>query len=293
LEAILRGRLEKIDIYQYLDYIPLLNEWVELRRKREVFFSFQLLAEEMGVQSKAYFQNVLKGRTTFSKSAQKSISTLMKLDEKEEEYFFLLVAFKHSKKLQEKSELWMKILERYTGGEPGVPGRKLVNTQFDYLSHWYIPVVKEVLLSQTFDGNFAKLGRRLIPQISAAQARFAWKVLLELDIINASKNGEVTEKSQHIFIDSEVKSLAIRNFQKENANLAEQALQTINRDQRDISTISIGTTEQGFQRICDLIQQFQKEIVQIVEEEEKVERTYTLNVQLFPTSKVLVDKGSK
>ena len=74
----------------------------------------------------------------------------------------------------------------------------------------------------------------------------------------------------------------VRNFQKQNIQLAGEALERFDKNDRNISTITLSTTEEGFERIQDLIRDFQNDVIKVVEEYEDVEKILQLNLQFFP-----------
>lgn len=274
------------NIFTYINFTEYLNDWVAWRKSNEPNFSYQVLANELGVQSKSYMQNVIKGISVFSEESMKKIIVLMKLSSKEKLYFESLVAFKQSKTLNKKNNLWKEIKKQYVG-QDDLKSIEFVKAEFDYLSHWYIPVVKEIITDNKIEGNIDKIARLLIPQINAAQVKFAIKVLTKLNLINVNAEGVVKNKSPYMLIQSEVNSLAIRNFQKENIELAKESLNNIAKTDRDVSTLVMGTTHVGYEKIKTLIQQFQEDVAAVIEKEADVEQVYVLNIQLIPKSKLI------
>ena len=88
----------------------------------------------------------------------------------------------------------------------------------------------------------------------------------------------------------EFQSLAIRNFQKQNNRLALEALERHQRQDRDISTITLGTTQKGFEEIKNLIVSFHDDVLKIVQRNEAAERVYQVNLQMFPLTKIMKNK---
>ena len=75
--------------------------------------------------------------------------------------------------------------------------------------------------------------------------------------------------------------------------LAVQSLDKVNVEERDISGLTIGISEQAFSRITKEIAEFRRRVSSIVMEDECSDRVYRLNVQLFPLTKVIANEGGE
>ena len=76
----------------------------------------------------------------------------------------------------------------------------------------------------------------------------------------------------------------LRHFQKENLQLASKAIDRFPRPQRDISTLTVSISEDGANRIREELADFRKKLVNIVAEDQNVDRVYQINFQSFPLS---------
>ena len=73
-------------------------------------------------------------------------------------------------------------------------------------------------------------------------------------------------------------------MQKQVAQLAADALDTVPSKERDISGFTFGINEKTFGRLVDEIKLFRERVKGIVSEDEGCDRVYRLNLQLFPLS---------
>ena len=80
-------------------------------------------------------------------------------------------------------------------------------------------------------------------------------------------------------------SIAFRNFHMACNNLAARAFAHFPLDIRNMTGLSLGISEEGYKRICEEIQEFQKKIIEITNADQKANRVYQLNFHFFPTSK--------
>jgi len=65
-------------------------------------------------------------------------------------------------------------------------------------------------------------------------------------------------------------------------DLAKTALYNIEKELRDISTVTLSTNKEGMEKIKARIEQFRSEIMAIANQSKNCDRVIQLNVQLFP-----------
>jgi uncharacterized protein (TIGR02147 family) len=100
-------------------------------------------------------------------------------------------------------------------------------------------------------------------------------------------NGFYHLTEQFVTTGEDWQSLAIRSFQKEACSLASQAIDTIPKEERDISTVTVSLNEDGVNRIRDVLSRLRREIIDIAASCDPVDRAYQLNLQLFPVSRTI------
>jgi uncharacterized protein (TIGR02147 family) len=66
--------------------------------------------------------------------------------------------------------------------------------------------------------------------------------------------------------------------------LAQEALYSVPKTHRDISTLTLSISKQGLQRMKEKIKEFRRELLEIAKADEHADRVYQLNLQLFPLS---------
>ncbi|MCP4697620.1 MAG: TIGR02147 family protein, partial [Gammaproteobacteria bacterium] len=83
----------------------------------------------------------------------------------------------------------------------------------------------------------------------------------------------------------EFRTLAIRNFHQQNLDIANKAMDQTQAEKRDISSLVLGLSSEGFSKVKWEIQAFRKKLLDIAESDKKMTGVYHVNFQLFPTSK--------
>ena len=90
----------------------------------------------------------------------------------------------------------------------------------------------------------------------------------------------------------DVTSLAIREMHRQMGELAVQSLDQVPVNERDVSGLTIGISENAFEKITKEIAEFRRRISAIVMDDSGEERVYRLNVQLFPLTNTLPKEES-
>ena len=67
--------------------------------------------------------------------------------------------------------------------------------------------------------------------------------------------------------------------------LAHQALDTIHKDLRDISTVTVTLSEEGFNEAKERIKQFRRDMLDLANRQEQATGAYHINVQAIPIGK--------
>ena len=274
-----KTKTNKVNIFEYTDYIAFLRDWFALKKSTVKAFSFQYFSDRAGFKSRSFIQGVLKGQKALSRKAIFKVSQALELNKKESEYFEILVSFREAKDLDEKNYYWGKIEK--------LSRSKYVNltiNQFKFFQHWYIVPIREIVTYFDFRDDYSFLGRQLTPRITAKEAHDAIKILLDLGLIE--KSGKLYKQTDaNLSTPEDLRSLAIQNFQIETIGLAANSIVKHNKEERDISTITLGTTKEGLREIKDLIKEFHENVVRAVDKHNKSERVYQLNLQIFPLTR--------
>jgi uncharacterized protein (TIGR02147 family) len=270
-----------MNIITYTNYRHLIKDFYDSNKQRNPAFSYQAFARKAGFKTKSYLIDVIAGRKPLSKESILRVARAMGLKKKETEFFEALVHFNDATVLNDR--------EFYFGRLKAVAGKSSAETlqtdQYAYFSQWYHPVIRELVTQNGFNGNIEGLAKRVLPAISARQAKDAVEVLLRLNLLQKTAGGRFKLKDAALTTGDEVTSLAILKYQQKAIELASEALDRIPAAKRDISTVTAGVSEEGFSILKKEIQLFRKRLVQIIDEDKNQDRVYQINFQLFPLTK--------
>jgi len=122
------------------------------------------------------------------------MSEVFKHTKKEAEYFESMVSFIQAKTSKEKDMHFTRMIAL----RKNLKVRTLEESQYEYYSHWYNPVIRELLTSTFFTGTPDALAKMIVPQITPAQARRSVALLLKLGLI--VKKVRDTNRVQLLFL---------------------------------------------------------------------------------------------
>lgn len=263
-------------VFEYFDYRDYLKDFYEERKAIHSFFSYRYFGNKVGVDPSYLLKVLLKNRHLSEKSITRVIS-FCGLSDTEAEYFHTLVFFIKAKTQRESRFHFEKLL-----AIRNVNSRLIEDWQYEYFCTWYHPVVRSILEYFDFKGDYALLGKQLSPPISAKEARASVELLKALDLINCDEFGRYYLTHNAVTTGDQWHSLAISAFQEQTIRLSQESLERHDRSLRDISTITMNINSEDFEEIRNRITEFRHSIIAYAGECNNPDRTYQLNIQLFP-----------
>jgi len=270
-------------VFDYSDYHAYLDDWMQARKHSRISFSYQEFANRSGLKSRSFLRLVCKGEKQLSPAAALKVSEAIRHTPRESEYFVVLVELNNAKTLAEKA-IHLERLQRIHK-----PSRSALLSvqQYDLFGKWFVIPIWELVTVVDFQEDWRALGKLLDPPVTASEARYAVELLLDLRLISLSGNLYVqTENSLHTR--DELRSEAIKAYQIQTMQLAQEALGRVPASARHIGTLSLGLDEDGWNQVQERIRLFREELAVIANKVGKVDRVYQCNLQVFPLTRLPV-----
>jgi len=211
----------------------------------------------------------------------------LSLSKKEEEYFETIVAFDHAKTHEEKDKYFNKmlILREYKSI------KLLEKEQYIYFSHWYVPVVRELVTHPQYRDDPSWIAEQIIPPISKAKVCKAIKLLEDLGMIKKEGSKWIQTTNNTISTPSEVISLAVVKYHKDIISLARESIDRFKLNERDIRSVTIGLSKDGFEHIKKRLEAFWKELLDFSNTQNNIEQVMQINMQAFPLTKQITQEN--
>lgn len=268
-----------MNLFGYYNYRKYLQDYYEYRKSVHRHFSYRAFAQKAGYSSSGLYLDLVKGRKSLTPQLVPKFAKALGLQEREEQYFRLMVDFTHATVPASKQEIFdrmAKMLPRSI--------KALAKNQKEYFSKWYYVAVREALGVMNISDNYQDLAYFLIPRISVPQAKQAILLLHQLELIE-KVDGYWRSVSRTVSSGAEVDALMVHQFQKQMIDLSKEALDRFTREARNVSCTTMSVSPMGMERIIHKIDIFRKEITEIVRSDEGERLVAQFNIQFFPLSK--------
>lgn len=271
--------LSRPDLWQYLDYRQFLKDFYEYEKSRISVFSYRYFANKINTDA-SFLVKVLQREKHLADRHLEPLCKYLALDEKASEYFGLLLSFNKAKRDQDAKMLFEKLMALRP-----LQIHTLESTRYEFFSQWYHVALWELLSFMPFQGNFETLAQRFCPAITATKAKRAMEVLQRLNLVEQADNGMWKARHGLLTTGEEWQSMAIRTFQREAIQLAEQALDSVPKENRDISTVTLSLSESTFEVVREKLRAMRQELLEISEHETQKDAVYQFNLQVFPLTR--------
>jgi uncharacterized protein (TIGR02147 family) len=274
-------------IFSYIDYRSFLRDYYEDMKKNSRFFSYRYFSKKAGVNSPNFLKQIIESKRNLTTLTIDKFITGLKLGEKEAKFFRHLVLFNQAKSAGEKQEHYAVMLSMMHF----VKEQRLTALQHEYYNYWFVPVIREMVGLSGFRDDYKALADAVTPAISVREARFAVKLLKELNLIEQLADGSFRQTETAIVSDSSVGRMAVRSFNREMLRKADTAIDAIPVEERQIYGVTIGISKACYDVLAAEMAAFRDRVVAITNSDKGSNRVYQMHLQLFPLSRELSGGG--
>lgn len=268
-----------IDIFKYSECRKFIKDYIQELKNSNPRLSQRNIALKTGIDP-SFFSKIINGKRRISYTFGMRLAQLMKLTKPQRDFFELLIRCDQAKSSAEymtiKEKIVVKVQSRLAAIKPD---------QSSFYSKWYNTVIRELLNVIVFKDDYESLSKMIIPMIKPHQVRVAVSLLKELQVIKETENGTLILSEQFITTDRNIPVPIIHDFQSQMINLAKTALVNVDKDSREISTITLSLSEDSFRKVRQRIIDLRNELFQIAHDEKnQMAGVYQINFQAFPVA---------
>ncbi len=277
-----------LKIFQYLDYRHFLKDRFFFLKKTRRAVTHRALCKRAGFSSPNFLKLVMDGKRNLTEQSIPAVCRAFELDEKESNFFKALVFFNQAKKVEQKDLAYdeLKNIRRDLGAQ------HIEHSQMDYLEHWYHVAIRELVQTVGFKEDPVWMSQALKNKITPSQAKKSLELLEKLGLIARDKSGKIHPLKTSLSTGNEVASLAAFRFHQAMMEKAQEALKETPSHERDISSLTLAVSEKTFYEIKTRIQNFRKEILAMLAQENQPDSIYQLNFQFFNLTENIWKKSS-
>ncbi len=275
-----------VTVFDYMDYREFLREWYYEAKKR-YGFSYRVFSRQAGFKSSNIFKLVIDGDRNLTEDSVKRFIKGLNLGRDERDYFRNLVFFNQAKTHSEKNTYYRSLIrsKRYQELQP------LAQDRYEYYSTWYHPVVRELIIAKDFDGTYGWIAERLEPHVPIEAVKKSIALLVRLGFITKSEETGLWEQATPLISSgSESDSLVLLNYHQSMFELMKEQVPRVPQSGRDVSALTLGVAKERLPQLKKRIQEFRREILQLVSDDHEPDDVVVLGIQLLPVTKSVRQK---
>jgi len=262
-----------------MDYRCFLKDRVNELKNTKPSFSYRNFNRSAGIKSSGFLKLVIDGKRNLGMEGITKIIKGLRLNNDESSYFENLVKFNQSENHKDKDSYF----KRLSQNRLLLKTKPLAALQYELFSNWYYVAILEIVRLDTKDVKDTKwIQKNICPDVSIKDVKIAVKKLKEMKLLSEDKNGNLLRLENMISTPEEVGSVAVVNFHVQMSNLAAKAVIEQEADRREFSSLTIATSEKGFEQVKKEIHNFRQKLHSILEQDkDEKKRVLQINLQVF------------
>jgi uncharacterized protein (TIGR02147 family) len=268
-------------IYDYMDFVKYLRDYYEARHAIDRWFSYRYIQSKTGIDP-GYLYKIFQGKKALPQKKIPTFATMLGFSKREKEYFTLLVMYGQAKTNESIRRYFEKMLQFRE-----VPMHTMLVGEYEYYTKWYYAAIRQILSIIRFSGDFAALARMTVPAITPTEAKKSIALLCKLGLVEKLQDGSYRSIDKFLSTGENWHSIAVRRFQQETIGLAHQALDTVPKEQRDVSTVTVTLSKEAFNEARERIRQFRQDMIELINMGGDPEGVYHVNIQMIPIGRLV------
>lgn len=276
-----KNKIEKPNIFDYLDYRSFLSDMFDFKKQRNHHFSYRVFAAKAGFSSPNFLKLVITGQRNLTNESIGKIAKGFDLNKQERDFFENLVFLNQASNYDEQDHYYSKMMS--INGY--LKSHKLEKSSYIYFSKWYYPAIREIAVFGDRSLTPDKIAKILSPDITAKEVEKALKLLQELGLLRKDNNGLWEQADKVVTTGPEVQSLVIAKYHKEMMKMGMEAIERYAPHERDISAVTLSVKKEKITELKERIIAFRKELLKLACEDEDSDQVFQINFQAFPLSK--------
>jgi uncharacterized protein (TIGR02147 family) len=269
------------NIFEYTDYRAYLRDYYVAEKARRPAFSYRYFARRAGHTSPNFLKLVIEGKRNLGPASITAFARALELDAEEASFFAELVAYGQAKSDADKN----KHLTRITAARNYRKAGRIEGQLFEYLAHWYLPAIRELVARPDFVEDPKWIARELMPAITAKKAAEGLKVLINLGLVRRMPDGRLERGDPSWTTGPEPSSKIVEAYHHQMLTLATDALPKFSQDERSVSSLVVCVRAKTVAELKRRLTSFQQELLALCDADEEPEVVYQVGMQLFPLSR--------
>jgi uncharacterized protein (TIGR02147 family) len=275
-------QIEAPYVFDYVDARTFVRDYVDFLKSHREGFSFRKFTKEIGMASPGHIHLLISGRASLTAKAAEKLARGFELSKVDAKAFLDLVMLDQTTDANVKENLRDKILSEKMRRKKA----KLKEHQFAYLTHWYYPVIRELVGLADFKLDLPWIASRLRGDVPTQEISKALKTLFALGMIRTEGSALVQSEPTVLTEDLTPTSDLVDQFHKAMMMKAHEAQSSVEDCLREISGMTLTLDAKEFNRLKQELVEFRNQVFQrygLVKPSH--DRVYQVNLQFFPLTK--------
>ena len=271
-----KAEIGKPDLFQYMEYRCFLNDYVEWRQKGNASFSKRAFSQKY-FGSTGILYTVIQGQRDLGPKLRVRCAAALSLNDKENDYFDLLVQHNQAKADLERNFLFEK-LSRFRNSKPWV----VAENQHKYYAKWYYAVVFSYLGLDKKKSTPREIAAEIYPALSEAQVQESIDLLMSLELVKKSDRGYTLTRNHLVSggFSGEVALEYNRQIQGLTNSLAQADMMKFKAFSTQVTTVSTDSLK----AIRKKFAAFQDEMKDIISKDKGTDKVCTVVFQIIPNT---------
>lgn len=268
-------------VFGYLDYRAYLRDWFAAKKNENPRYSHRLFSRRTGQRSPSFLSDVLKGRRNLTDDSIPRVCDALGISGEDAEFFTALVHLDQAGTAREKNQAWARLSATRHWKE----ARHLEGEGFRYLSHWYIPAVRELAALPGFRADAQWIATTLSPPIRPDQAESALQCLRDLGMLVQTDAGVWEPREVRITTPPEVSRLAVQNYHEGMLTLAREAIGRFKARDRHFLAVTAHVPQSLMPQVKRELNAMQTRLLELVDgATDPPDQVVQLHLHCFPLS---------
>lgn len=275
------GTAKEKKVFEYLDYREFLKDYYNNKKASNPAFSLRVFSDKIGFKAKDFISRVMNGEKNLSSQSIPKVASGLRLGKHETEFFIGLVNFNQAETQENRDSAFAQMQAALKVARFAEKQHLLGHCQYMVYSHWRHLTIRSLIGLFGFQGDYETLARQVHPRITVEEAKQSVKLLEECQLIKKDENGNYVLTESAITTGDRTSKLALRGFHQHCLKLASESIDRDGPKDRHISGLTLGISQEGYDRIVERINAFRKEIALIAEEDQGADKVFQMQFALF------------
>lgn len=273
--------MEKPEVYDYINYHLYLSDVFKALKSENPDITVRYIAEKAGYGSPGHVTWLFQGKRKLTIAKVPVFCELLGLNRKESRYFEAIVRYGNARTHESKIACFQRVAKLQKTAK-----RIVTEEEVSYWSRWYYSAVREIVEIHTVtDDNLKEVSSYMIPKISPSKMKEALNSLEKIGFIKKDEYGVYHRADTSVTTGDDWHSLVIREYQRNMMGLGQEALDSVDPENREISTLTLSISRGRAEFIKERIKEFRQELATLARTDDNPEIVYHMGLQFFPLSK--------